>query len=543
MATVGDVRVELTGKATKLQGAISKVTKAMKAFGAIALKVAKVAGAAFVGIGLAAIKSGATIQRAMRKIQVGTGATGKALGVLKESFRTVFRGGPDAAELVGETLANVNTLFGSTGEVLEKVTRAILDVSRLLGGDAATNSLNFGRAMRAWQIPAEESTGILDLLFATTQTSAISFEELTTTLGKYQSELKNVGLTLPQAVDLLGRFSANGLKAKNVMPGLSFAIKTWAGENKNAGEELRKSIKFIQTATDKNEALNESLRVFGSEAGVKAFDIIRSGAIAMEDLGENTDKSKGSIDKSIKSVKLWGEVWGTIRNNITDALGPIGEAIINLFKAQEKPILEFIQNVRVKLPKAVESGINAIAAFLPVIGPGFIQILNKVSIAIKTFALAVSLLAQAAAGLTAIWKAVRFGRVSEEAQTALENYNQLKEVSKTLAGSIVQDFKDILNATKTANAIKEKLEIVAKAFGDVAEKQKKVKEVQEEVVTATAMAATEAKNVDKAVDLWAQTITIAGQKIQVDINGNLDGALKRLKAIRLETERAARAAF
>ena len=251
MATVGDVRVKFFGDTRGIQKGLRKVGAAMKKLGTIAIRIGKILVVAFAGLGIAAIKAATTIEGAFRKIQVGTGATGKTLNRLKRDFKVVFQDVPESAGTVGDALANVNTLFGVTGAEAQALTKQILDFSRLTGGDAAQNSLQFGRAMKQFGINAKDSTDLLDTFFKITQETGITFERLTRDLREFGPVLKLANIGADEGARLIARLSAEGINFTRVSPALRQGFINFAKAGKDARVELQSYIDRVKAAGSK----------------------------------------------------------------------------------------------------------------------------------------------------------------------------------------------------------------------------------------------------------------------------------------------------
>ena len=119
MANTVTITVDADTKAAEnnVKGMGSKMQGAMKG-------VAKAAGGLTVAAG-AATMLGQEYQEATNTIAAGTGATGKQLEGLKESFKGVWADVPQDAGKVAAAIADVNTEMGLEGEALENVSELI----------------------------------------------------------------------------------------------------------------------------------------------------------------------------------------------------------------------------------------------------------------------------------------------------------------------------------------------------------------------------------------------------------------------------------
>jgi len=563
VATISDVRVKLVGDSTRLNKALGRVREGMSKLGNIAKKVAKIASVSFAAIGAAAIASANTIEKARRKIVVGTGATGKALKGLQTIFKNLFVEIALPGDVIAETLANVQTISGLSGKSLETLTGQILKMSNIMGGDANNNALQFLRGLQAWQVPASEGTKILDQMFSTTQKSAISFEGLSSTLREFQPSLKLIGLTMGQSIDLLGRFSKGGLTARRVMPGLAQAIRVWSGENKNAGEELKKVIEFIKTTTDEQEGMNEAVRIFGADAGLKMFDQIRKGTIDLDNLGGSFDDATGSIDDAAEEGRLFTEEFTLIVRRLQLLLAPLGKLFTDAFVDQAVPAMtKWIETVKKEGPEATRQMIEGIAKLIRAAGPATVGVFNAFTISLKAIGLVMVAIGEAMQGVEVIINAIRFGRLDSRTQESLAAFNRIRESAARLKDSFEQDFADIANSQSAADAVAASVQKLADGLeqADLPKGPKeaaqairdmevgidgakraleKVSEEQKEIVDGTLMTVTNTEEIERKTSAFNNTIKVAGQTIKLGINDNFDKAIGQLRQMNIEAKKLA----
>jgi TP901 family phage tail tape measure protein len=135
--------------------------------------VAVAAGALTVAAGAAA-KLGQEFQEATNLIASGTGATGKQLEQLTESFRDVWKEVPQDAATVAGALADINTEMGLEGKALEDTTKLFLDMSRAMGEDVGPAITTVADAMEVFNVPVEDTQSLLDKLTVASQASGVS---------------------------------------------------------------------------------------------------------------------------------------------------------------------------------------------------------------------------------------------------------------------------------------------------------------------------------------------------------------------------------
>jgi TP901 family phage tail tape measure protein len=511
----------------------------MKKFGSVALRSAKIATGVFTGIGVAAVKAATTIDGAQRKIQVGTGATGKALQRLEGDFRVVFAGVPDSAGSVADAMTSLTTILGSTGKELQGLTENVLDVSRLTGTDAANNSLAFARAMKGWQKPATDGRLVLDKLFRTTQLSGIGFSDLLNTINEYSVVLRNADLSMEQSLDLFGRLSTVGISVSRIMPGLNAAFRNWAAENKNIQQELKRTIDEIKNSETRVKAIDIATKAFGAEGAQRLADSVRNGTFALEGLGDALGDADGSIQKSKDLTFSLGEEFGKLRNKLVLAIEPIGRAFIELFKQTQPGIASFIENMGEKMPGAVVAAIRGIGSLIMTMGTPMIKIFNEAQIKAKQLAIVFLDVGKTILGVLA--RLPKF-IIGEEAAEGFKRNIQAAEVAiKGLEQSIVKDRQEIEGAAAKTQEWANVVDGFATRLDGVLQAQKKAREEAANATEQVKKTNTETDKLKTSTTQFAGTVTVAGQKIGVELNGNLKNTLELVRKIRVEAQAAAAA--
>lgn len=284
-----------------------------------------------VGLGGLALAAANDIDKAYKTIQIGTGATGKDLEALHGVFDDLFTQVPQGADEVASAIANLNTFTGATDQILQDLTKSVLDASRMLGEDGVGASEAYGKAMNQWQIPVEEGVGHLDHLMKLTQDFGVSLTGLSSQLTAYGPIMKNAGFEMNEAAHFMAILESNGISVSRVMPALNQSFRNWAAEGKDSRKEFEKVIKTIEKTEDSQKALALATEVFGAQGAQRLMTAIRNGVIpSFEDLGGMFDESSGLIDELGEDTLTMSDRFAMMKNEVTMALQPIGEILLQL---------------------------------------------------------------------------------------------------------------------------------------------------------------------------------------------------------------------
>lgn len=272
---------------------------------------------------------GKTFDEVRDIIVTGTGASGKSLKGLQNAAENIATTVPVSFEQAATAVADLNTLTGATGPIVQKMGARVLDASRMLGEDGTANTKAFGQALKQWQVPADEGAAKADVLFAATQKFGVGMGEITGHLNTYGSVLKNADFTMEESAAMFGQLESSGISVSRIMPGLNAAFRNWSEEGKNSQEELAKTTTRMKEAGTSSEALKIATEAFGAEGAQRMTTAVRSGNLELSDLSGMLDDADGVIQKTSKNTRSFSESWQILKNKGMKALKPLAMAVFD----------------------------------------------------------------------------------------------------------------------------------------------------------------------------------------------------------------------
>ncbi len=320
------LEVLITG-VDELTGTFQGVLKGAGIFGAA---LGGTITAALAGIGAFAFKTGSDLDSAFDNMIVKTGATGDELNALQDDFRNIFKDVPTDANTASDVISVLNQRLDVTGPTLEGLAEPLLEVSRLLGGDATQNAQAFTRVMGDWGVPVEEGSSALDLLFKTTQETGIGLDTLMGKVVQFGSPMRLMGFSLEETAAIFGKFEAEGVNADLVMGSLRIAAGKFAKENVPLKEGLQATFESIKNNTDASAALADGMEIFGARAGPDMVAAIREGRFAFDEMVAAISDSEGAIMDASANTMDFGEKFTILKNKAMLAFEPIGTAIFDV---------------------------------------------------------------------------------------------------------------------------------------------------------------------------------------------------------------------
>ena len=269
-------------KLNEFASGCDKAGQKMESFG----KKMSVVSAGIAAIGAASIAAFKELDEGYDTIVTKTGATGEALEGLTASADNVFGSMPEDMSTVGEAIGEVNTRFHSTGEELESLSTQFIQFSSINGTNVTQSVDQVDKIMKAWNIDTSQTGNLLGLLTSKAQETGISVDKLESYVLDNNSAFKEMGLSLPQAINLMAQFDANGVDSTTALAGLKKALQNATAEGKSMDVALEETIGSIKNAKTDTEALQIATELFGKNTrGLAAKFHIDSAATSREEIG------------------------------------------------------------------------------------------------------------------------------------------------------------------------------------------------------------------------------------------------------------------
>lgn len=316
-----------------------------------------------------------------------TGATGAAAKELENSFANVSKRIVADSGAIGNTIGELNTRFGYTGQELEDATVAFLKFADVTGADAADAVADVSKALAAAGMNAGDYQEILDALTVAGQKSGVSVQKVADGLTKYGAQTRALGLDVEEVIALFSQFEISGVNTEAALAGLSKATGKWMKEGKDAGAELQNTVKAIQDAEDASKAAEIAIEAFGNKAGPELVDAIQSGRFEFDAFTQAVRESGGAVDRTFEEtqdapdkLKLAVQSLKTdlaqTTNEILTEFGPdIEKALNSIGTALKEDIIPAVKNVI----NWVKSNKTMILTTITALGAGLVA-LNVVNI-------------------------------------------------------------------------------------------------------------------------------------------------------------------
>jgi len=338
-----------------------------------------------VGVGTAAVGAASTVDKALRDIRVGTGATGEALDQLEDDFRVLARNSSRGIDRVGTVVADLNTRLGLTGEPMQELAGQVLNLEQILGGtEVSLDTLT--RVFGAFRVEPERYSTVLDQLFRASQATGVEFNQLQNLVVGQSAAFGELGFGLEDTIAILGQFEKAGVNTETVLGGLRVSIGKAAAEGKDAATFFRDGVKRIEefiASGDEAGAQAEARELFGARTFLDALDAIRRGQFNIDDTVDQIVNGADTIDVLASETAQFGDQFAKFKNQMTLSLAPLGEKLIPLLtQALEKlvPMIDRAITLFTNLSPRVKMVIGVAVALAAALGPLLIIVGKVVSV-------------------------------------------------------------------------------------------------------------------------------------------------------------------
>lgn len=410
---------ELGNVPNKAQVAFEKVGKSLQDVGDkisdTGEKMTKFVTGPIVGAGAAATAAFQEVDDAMDTVIKKTGATGEAAqelqGVVENLATTLPTSFDTAANAVGE----ISTKFGATGSELEALSSKFLKFASINDKDVAGSVDNVQKAVSAYGLEIKDVDHYLDILTKTSQDTGADVDALSTGIVQNAAAFQEMGLSIDDAVALMGQMEKSGANSNVVMGGLSKALQKATKQGVPLSKVLGDLQDEIRSNRNQTDALNETYALFG-KSGAQIYNAVKNGTLDFKNFGDTLSGVGNVVEKTFDETVDGVDHWKMAMNEAKLLGADIG-GILSEFAG---PILT---KVRDALAEAVgwwrnlnenqQETILKVAGVVAAVGPA-VTVIGKMTSAVGLLSQGLGILAAhpVAAAILGITAAVTAGTIA-----------------------------------------------------------------------------------------------------------------------------------
>ncbi|SBS73771.1 hypothetical protein MHPYR_180051 [uncultured Mycobacterium sp.] len=294
--------------------------------GIAALGIAGV-GLAVVAVGQQLYQLGAQWDSISDKISFSTGASDQVLGGITDSIKRVASDTAAPLESIGAISGQVYQSMKLTGPELDAMTQR-LAILQEKGNPVGPREL--AKAYNVLGVETRDYSTTLDKLFNVSRDTGIPMQELVTTLTSAGRATKEFGLDMGQTAGLLATFERAGLNGDTVTKSLTFALRNFSKEGKDAGPALAETVQRIQELSDAHrdaDAVTLASTKFG-KGYLDMLNAIKDHRINPDELSAPFKAASESIPDAAKKTEDFSEQWTKFKNNLSSGALATGGATV-----------------------------------------------------------------------------------------------------------------------------------------------------------------------------------------------------------------------
>jgi TP901 family phage tail tape measure protein len=324
-------------------------------------------------LGVFAFKAATDVEDANNIIARSTGATGKALEGLQESFRNIASTSGASFSEIATTLSQLSQRTGLTGKALEQLTSQVLTFNRI-SKDSPITVDALTKALAGFNVPGSEMGKVLDHLFIIAQKTGVPLSELLSTLQTAGPVARQFGFSVEFTATLLAQLNRAGLDANQILPGLRTAFVNFAKAGKEPAAALRETLDQINAlikAGDIAQARQLAVQIFGAR-GAGLVDAALAGKLSLDQLGTAISTAgAGILEVAGKTGTLTGAL-AVLRNNLKLALAEFATPALEAANEALRAVLPTVRDIGkefAKLPDPIKIVVAGLVGLATLAGP------------------------------------------------------------------------------------------------------------------------------------------------------------------------------
>jgi len=307
-----------------------------------------------------AVKTFATFEQSMAKVQAISGAVGQDFQNLTNLAKDLGIATRFSASEVSDLMLNYSKLGFSSDEI-QKITRATLDLALATGEDLAMSAEVAGATLRGFGLDASEMTNVTDIMARSFSSSALDLNKFQVAMSSVAPVARNAGVTLKETTSMLGVLANNGVEASTS----GTALRNIFLELAKQGMSFDDAMAQINNSTNSNAT---AMELFGKRGAAVASILAKN---QTEVAGLNEKLSDTSVTASSMADIMDNTLEGAMKrlNSATEGLGiEFGEIMA---PAVEK-VADILSKIAMKfanLNPYVKTAITVFAGLVAVLGP------------------------------------------------------------------------------------------------------------------------------------------------------------------------------
>ena len=298
-----------------------------------------------------------------------TGATGDMAKSLTKSYANVSKNIVADSKDVGNAIGEINTRFKVEGKELEDLALLYLKFSDVTGSDVKGSIDDTQKALAAYGKDASSAKEFLDALAKTSQQTGVGTSTLTSGIISNATAFQEMGLSLEQAVAVMGQLETSGVNSETVLNGMRKALKSSAKDGLSLNDALLSLQRQIENGTSGMDGLNAAYDLFG-KSGDQIYGAIKNGTLNFEELTKATVNASGAVEDTFNETL---DATDKIQLQIQRVKVEAAELIDKFLTEHEKDVENLLDRAVTGLTKILPL-VGDIAKILPTLVPVLVSL-------------------------------------------------------------------------------------------------------------------------------------------------------------------------
>jgi len=263
----------------------------------------KGAAGGILGAGLGAafgmMLSGANqLDSAARQLAADAGLTAEESKAASSAMAGMYRDNLQGFDQIGRAMASVHNDLGLVGKAADKATAKFLKYATATGQDATAAVMAFDDVLDAWNLTADDASGLMDGLIADHQKFGGVIGDSQRALAAMAPAMQAANMSIDDGRALLNLFNAAGIDAAKAPAALAKAVKEL-----KPGQSLNDLIAQIGAIEDPTLRAQEAMRIFGARSGIGLAQAIQPGMTSLDAFGVSATEAAGKTEEAAKVIE------------------------------------------------------------------------------------------------------------------------------------------------------------------------------------------------------------------------------------------------
>ena len=347
--------------------------------------------AGITAVGSASVVAWQEMDSALDNVIAKTGASGRSLEEMQDIINGIATSIPVDFATVSDAVAEVNTRFDVTGDLLSSLSTSFIEFSELNGTDVTGSIDQVSALMKAWGLNTSDTIGVLNTLNAVGQNTGASVSDLASLLQSNALSFKEMGYNVAEASVLLGNMEKNGVDASTGVNALRKAMDYAIKNGSSLNEVMAEWEALMGSNISETEKLARTEELFGTKAFSQLYTAIKEGNLSFTDINASMSYFSGSVKDTFNATLDPIDEFTTTLNDLKILGAEIGEEVIPVLVdvlRDLKPILDSLRDTWESMSPADQKKFIENMGKLALLGPA----LSGVGRAISGIGLGISAL-------------------------------------------------------------------------------------------------------------------------------------------------------